>query len=272
MAANAAPHRLQSPGEDSSTSPPALEVRGVSKVYYSSGTRDVTALTPVDLAIGSDELVALVGPSGCGKSTLLNIAAGLIAPTTGEVRFAGAKLRRPDRRIGIMFQSPVLFPWRTVRKNVELPAEISNTRSAASRKKVDEVLGLVGLDEFATVYPRQLSGGMQQRAALARVLAQEPRLMLMDEPFGALDEFTREAMNIELNRIVRDSRIAVVFVTHSIPEAVFMADRVVVMSPRPGRVVGILDVDFPKERTLDIMRDPRFTDLVFEARSLLSGT
>ncbi len=169
-----------------------------------------------------------------------------------------------------MFQKPVLLPWRKVEKNVYLPAEIAGTTGPATLDRVAKVLAMVGLHDFATALPAQLSGGMQQRAALARTLVYEPELLLMDEPFGALDEFTREAMNLELSRLTHQADITSIFVTHNIPEAVFLADRVVVMSPRPGRVSGIVSVPFPKPRTVDFMRDPEFTDLAFEVRSILS--
>jgi NitT/TauT family transport system ATP-binding protein len=169
-----------------------------------------------------------------------------------------------------MFQKPVLLPWRTVEKNAYLPAEISGTMSSAIVERVSRVLAMVGLHEFATALPDQLSGGMQQRAALARTLAYEPELLLMDEPFGALDEFTREAMNLELSDLTHQAGITSLFVTHNIPEAVFLADRVVVMSPRPGRVSGIVEVPFPKPRRVEYMRDPAFTELTFEVRSILS--
>lgn len=249
-----------------------LDIRGVSKTYKSaksSSASDVIALLPVDLQVEAGDFVALVGPSGCGKSTLLNLAGGMLAPTDGEVVFAGRALRKPDRRIGIMFQSPVLFPWRTIRKNIELPAEIRRATTPEFRERVDRVLALVGLEDFAENHPQHLSGGMQQRASLARVLAQDPTLLLMDEPFSALDEFTRETMNVELARIVRDAGVAVMFVTHNITEAIFLADRVVVMSPRPGRVVGVLDVPFERPRSLSILRESEVTELVFEVRQML---
>ena len=251
---------------------PILEYRNVSKTFHSARSRnDVQALAAVDLAIHRGEFVTFVGPSGCGKSTLLNITAALMAPSSGEVRLMGAAHAEPSRRIGVMFQSPVLLPWRTVKENVLLPAEVYGLKASQVSNKVDEVLSLVGLADFATAYPDQLSGGMQQRASLARVLAYEPDVLLMDEPFGALDEFTREAMNLEVPKLTRPRSITVLFVTHNIPEAVFLADRVVVMSARPGRVAGVISVPFSHPRTIEVMREPEFTDLVFSVRSTLAA-
>lgn len=229
------------------------------------------ALEAVDLTIRRGEFVTLVGPSGCGKSTLLNITGALLAASEGMIAFKGQPLTEPHRQIGVMFQAPVLLPWRTVEKNVLLPAEIYGLPAASVQDRVRRVLNVVGLADFRDAYPHQLSGGMQQRAALARVLAYEPEVLLMDEPFGALDEFTRETMNLELSRLTREAGITVLFVTHNIPEAVFLADRVVVMSPRPGRVSGIVDVPFDQPRVVETMRDPSFTDLTFQVRSILAG-
>lgn len=247
-----------------------LQLRGISKTYRTRTAQgNVQALTPLDLDIDEGELVSFVGPSGCGKSTLLSIVAGLLRPTTGEIVFDGEPLTEPSRRIGFMFQQPVLLPWRSVRKNVLLPSEVFGSGADQFRQRADEVLRLVGLGDFMGALPQHLSGGMQQRVALARVLVYEPKMLLMDEPFGALDEFTRETMNLELLKLTKPAGITVLFVTHNISEAVFLADRVVVMSPRPGRISGIVDIPFGGERKIDIMRDPEFTDLVFEVRSLL---
>ena len=234
------------------------------------GRQPLKALEPVNLSVDRGEFICLVGPSGCGKTTLLKITAALLTPTQGTVVFKDAPLLEPSRSIGVMFQRPVLLPWRTVEKNAYLPAEISGTMGPATVERVARVLAMVGLRDFATALPDHLSGGMQQRAALARTLAYEPELMLMDEPFGALDEFTREAMNLELSELTQQAGITSLFVTHNIPEAVFLADRVVVMSPRPGRISGIVEVPFPKPRHVDFMRDPAFTELTFEVRRILS--
>jgi NitT/TauT family transport system ATP-binding protein len=247
-----------------------LDIESVSKTYGTGGST-VHALQQTDLTVRSGEFVTLVGPSGCGKSTLLNIVAGLLASSEGRVRFKGEPMDGPSRDIGFMFQAPVLLPWRTVERNVLLPAEVFGQDVKAQRTRAREVLGLVGLGEFADRYPRQLSGGMQQRVSLARVLAYEPDVLLMDEPFGALDEFTRETMNLELLKIAGATGVTVLFVTHNIGEAVFLADRVVVMSPRPGRVAGIVEVGLPRPRTIEQQHEPIFADLVFEVRGLLGG-
>ena len=221
----------------------AVQVTGVTRVF-GSGAREVVALSDVDLTVAPGEFVSLIGPSGCGKSTLLRLVADLDAPSAGTVSVFGhdARTARENREYGIAFQQAGLLPWRTVRANVELPLQLAGTGKAARRERADALLDLVGLSEFAQHHPDQLSGGMQQRVAIARALALEPSLLLMDEPFGALDEMTREHLQTQLLRICAESRAAVVFVTHSIPEAVFLSDRVVVMSPRPGRIREIVPV------------------------------
>jgi NitT/TauT family transport system ATP-binding protein len=251
---------------------PILTFRGVSKIYTTAKQEGgVQALLPVDLEVKKGEFIALVGPSGCGKSTLLNITAALLTPSTGSVSLRDEPLKEPHRQIGVMFQQPVLLPWRTVERNVLLPGEITGAVTDDLKTRMKRMLDVVGLSDFTSSYPHELSGGMQQRAALARTLTYEPEVLLMDEPFGALDEFTREAMNLELSRLVKASGITVLFVTHNIQEAVFLADRVVVMSPRPGRISGVIPVPFDHPRTIDLMREAEFTDLTFQVRSLLSG-
>jgi NitT/TauT family transport system ATP-binding protein len=247
---------------------PVVETRGLNKIFRVSGAT-VTALRDINVAVFPGEFVSFVGPSGCGKSTLLNIVAGLMPATSGEAFLHGDAVLEPSRKVGFMFQTPVLLPWRTVEKNVLLPAEVFGMDVNAHRDRARAVIEAVGLGEFINAYPRQLSGGMQQRVALARVLAYEPEVLLMDEPFGALDEFTREAMNLELMRITRPRGITVLFVTHNISEAVFLSDRVVVMTPRPGQVSGIVAVDLPRPREIEMMHDAKFTDLTFEVRNLL---
>ncbi len=229
----------------------------------------VVALESLDVAIEPGQFVSFVGPSGCGKSTLLNMIAGLLPSTTGQVLIYGDPVISPSRRVGFMFQTPVLLPWRTTENNVLLPAEVFGMNMREMREKARSVIQAVGLADFVKAYPRQLSGGMQQRVALARVLTYEPEVLLMDEPFGALDEFTREAMNLELLRITGESDITVLFVTHNITEAVFVADRVVVMTPRPGKVSGIVPVPLPRPREIQVMHDRRFSDLTFEVRNIL---
>jgi NitT/TauT family transport system ATP-binding protein len=247
---------------------PIIEAKGVSKKFRLEHDV-VSALEEVDISITRGEFVSFVGRSGCGKSTFLNIVAGLLEPTSGGVFITGERVMEPSRRVGFMFQSPVLLPWRTVESNVLMPAEVFGMDVKALLPKARSVLETVGLSDFLTAYPKQLSGGMQQRVALARVLTYEPEVLLMDEPFGALDEFTREAMNLELLRLAEKANITVLFVTHNIAEAVFMSDRVVVMTPRPGKVAGIVDVPLPHPREIAVMQDHRFTDLVFEIRGIL---
>ncbi len=246
-----------------------LKLDALAKIYHSEGRPSVEALRSVDLDIEAGSFISFVGPSGCGKSTLLNMVAGLLAPSSGKVLFEGEEVKQPSREMGVMFQRPVLLPWRTVEKNVLLPAEVFGLDLEEVRPRVQETLKMVGLGDFTEALPQHLSGGMQQRAALARVLAYRPKVLLMDEPFGALDEFTREAMNVELLKLVRPSGITVLFVTHNIQEAVFLSDRVVVMSPRPGRMAGIVDAPFGEDRDMDVMRDQKFVEAVFSVRELL---
>ncbi|MDB5622762.1 MAG: transporter ATP-binding protein [Devosia sp.] len=250
---------------------PVIETRSLAKTFAISGSEFV-ALQGVDLAIERGEFISFVGPSGCGKSTLLNMVAGLMPATSGEALVNGVAVREPSREVGFMFQTPVLLPWRTVEQNVLMPGEVFGRKDNALRDKARAVIEAVGLGGFVNAYPRQLSGGMQQRVALARVLTYEPSVLLMDEPFGALDEFTREAMNLELMRITRQAGITVLFVTHNITEAVFMSDRVVVMTPRPGKVSGIVPVDLPRPREIETMQLPRFTEILFEVRHILGGS
>jgi NitT/TauT family transport system ATP-binding protein len=247
-------------------------LEGIAKTYRTrAGQDDVEALRPVNLGIETSHFISLVGPSGCGKSTLLKIVAGLLTPSAGRVVFQGAEVVEPSRDMGFMFQAPVLLPWRTVERNVMLPAEVFQLKDPEVNERVREAIGMVGLGEFSQAMPKELSGGMQQRVALARVLAYRPKVLLMDEPFGALDEFTREAMNLELLRLIRPSGITVLFVTHNISEAVFLSDQVVVMSSRPGRVAGEVAVPFGPDRDIELMRERRFTELVFEVREILGA-
>jgi NitT/TauT family transport system ATP-binding protein len=241
-----------------------IDVKGLGKTFtLDSGP--VIALESVDLTIRKGEFISFVGPSGCGKSTLLNMVAGLLPATEGAATLNGRAINEPSRQVGFMFQTAVLLPWRTVEENVLMPAEVFGTKTEATRQKARAVLEAVGLRDFMNAYPRQLSGGMQQ----CRTLTYEPDVLLMDEPFGALDEFTREAMNLELMRITQAAGITVLFVTHNITEAVFMADRVVVMTPRPGKVSGVIDVELPRPRTIDQMQSQTFTDLIFKVRGIL---
>ena len=261
-------------GADGTTDAAAVEVTGVSKVF-SQGNDEVTALESVDLDVAAREFVSLIGPSGCGKSTLLRLVADLVEPTTGQVRVFGKTAReaRKDQDYGIAFQAAGLLPWRTVTANIELPLELHGVGKAQRRERARELLELVGLGDFARARPDQLSGGMQQRVAIARALAERPRLLLMDEPFGALDEMTRERMQAELVRLRQETGAAVVFVTHSIPEAVFLSDRVVVMSPRPGRITHAVDVPpvVRRERDEDVRETPAFYATVTAVREALRG-
>ena len=247
---------------------PVVALAGVTKQFGKGG---VTALQDVDLEIRPGEFISLIGPSGCGKSTLLRVVGDLIQPTAGTVEVNGktAARARADRDYGIVFQDSVLFDWRTVAKNIGLPLELAGWSRERRRARVQEMLDLVELSGFESHHPWQLSGGMQQRAAIARALAFEPRLLLMDEPFGALDEMTRERLNLELLRIWQASGSTVIFVTHSISEAVFLSTRVVVMSPRPGRITGIVDVDLPQPRTARTREEPRFAELIRDVRRTL---
>jgi NitT/TauT family transport system ATP-binding protein len=220
------------------------------------------ALAEVSLEIARGEFVSVVGPSGCGKTTLLRILAGLTAPTGGRVTIAGQEVTRPRRDVGMVFQSPTLLAWRTVLRNVELPAEVLRLDRAATTARAKALLRTVGLEGFEQSYPSELSGGMQQRAGICRALVHNPDLLLMDEPFGALDAMTREFMNLELQRIWMDSKKCVVFVTHSISEAVFLSDRVFVMTPRPGTIVDVVDVDLERPRSLDLLTSERAGELV----------
>ena len=265
---------VTSPGAAPTTAP-AVQVSGVSRVFASGGGREVVALEHVDLTVGAGEFVSLIGPSGCGKSTLLRLVADLDRPTGGAITVFGrsAEQARLGHDYGIAFQQAGLLPWRTVRANIELPLSLHGVGRAARRERADEMLALVGLADFADHFPDQLSGGMQQRVAIARALAERPSLLLMDEPFGALDEMTRERLQSELVRICAETQAAVVFVTHSIPEAVFLSDRVVVMSARPGRIAGIVDVRLGRsgERGDDLREDEAYFAAVTAVREALHG-
>ncbi len=252
----------------SAASQSVVSIEGVTKTFPQG---NVTALQDIDLELKPGEFVSLIGPSGCGKSTLLRVIGDLIQPTSGTVTVNGksAKQARVDGDYGIVFQDAVLFDWRTVAKNISLPLEMLGWQKERRRARVAEMLDLVELKGFGDHHPWQLSGGMQQRASIARALAFEPALLLMDEPFGALDEMTRERLNLELLSIWERLASTVVFVTHSISEAVFLSSRVVVMSPRPGRIAGIVEIDLPSPRGVETREAPRFFELVTEVRELL---
>jgi len=235
-----------------------IRVAGLEKSYRSRDRSRTRALGPVSLDIARGEFITIVGPSGCGKSTLLKLIAGLIDRSAGSISMGGREINGPQHEIGVVFQSPVLLPWRTALENVMLPAAVQRLDLAKSRARGLELLGLVGLTDFAGKYPNELSGGMQQRVAIARALMHDPAVLLMDEPFGALDAMTRENMNVEIRRIWAESGKTILFVTHSIPEAVFLATRVLVLSARPGLVADVVDVDLGAERSLDIVTSDAF--------------
>ncbi len=248
-----------------------IAVKGINKVFNAGSDEQVIALQDIHLDIYPGEFISLIGPSGCGKSTLLRLIADLITPSSGEVRVNGKSPHkaRKDRDYGMVFQAATLYEWRTVSKNIQLPLEIMGFPRAKRQERAQQMLDLVELGTFGNHYPWQLSGGMQQRVAIARALAFQPSLILMDEPFGALDEFTRERMNMELLRIWQQTGITVVFVTHSIPEAVFLSNRIVIMSPRPGRITKIVETDLPYPRAFETRELPRYFEKVTEVRELL---
>ena len=247
-----------------------IAIRHLSKVYGGRGG-NVTALSDIDCTIGDGEFMSIVGPSGCGKSTLLKILAGLLQRSGGEALLNGTPIDGPRKDIGVVFQSPVLFPWRTVLGNVLLPVDVQQLGREKMQQRALDLLNLVGLKGFEHRYPWELSGGMQQRVALVRALIHDPAILLMDEPFGALDALTREAMNVELQRIWMESRKTVVFITHSTSEAVFLADRVMVMTPRPGKIEDMLEIDLPRPRSLDVMTTEKFGTYVRRIRKSLNA-
>ena len=235
-----------------------IVVSSLEKTYATRGRTQVQALAGISVEIGTGEFITIVGQSGCGKTTLLKILAGLLQRSAGSVTLRGQPVDEPSRDIGIVFQDPVLLPWRTVFDNVMLPVEVLGLDRKSSAKRGMDLLGLVGLRGFEEKYPHELSGGMRQRVAIARALVHDPSLLLMDEPFGALDAMTREFMNLELLRIWKESGKTIVFITHSIPDAAFLADRVIVMSARPGRIKEIVEVTLPRPRDLDMMASDDF--------------
>jgi NitT/TauT family transport system ATP-binding protein len=248
----------------------AITVSAIDKRYASRhGT--VNALDAITFTVGEGEFVAVVGPSGCGKSTLLKILAGLLPSSGGDALLRGTKIAGPRRDIGVVFQSPVLFPWRTVLDNVLLPIEFRKWPMASYRQSAVDLLAMVGLSEFAQRYPFELSGGMQQRTAIVRALVQDPRLLLMDEPFGALDAMTREQMNLELMRIWSKSDKTVIFITHSIAEAIFLSDRVIAMTARPGTIADVITINLPRPRELSVINTDRFGRYAAKLRSLLDA-
>ena len=248
----------------------SISVTDLHKTY---DTRDgtVDAVRGATFEVKDGEFVSLVGPSGCGKSTILQICAGLVSPTQGQVEVGGLPARPGRREVGIMFQAPVLLPWRSVCDNVLLPTEVFRMDKVPAKERALELLDLVGLQGFEEKHPWELSGGMQQRASLARVLVADPDILLMDEPFSALDEFTRERLNLELAKIHESLGRTVLYVTHNIEEAVFLSDRVVVMKPHPGEILEIVDTGLPRPRKLEVLQEPRTIELVIDIRQMLFG-
>ena len=251
------------------TSATALHIDSVSLTYRSRGQGEVTALEKMSLDVRDNEFITIVGQSGCGKSTLLRLVSGLLPPTTGRIDLADRPVTGPRSDVGIVFQSAVLLPWRTVLENVLLPIEFLKLDTTKYEGRARELLALVGLKGFESAYPRALSGGMQQRVSISRALVSDPRILLMDEPFGALDAMTREELSFELLRIWDERKKTVLFVTHSIPEAVLLANRVVVMTPRPARVAKIIEVNLPRPRTLEMEFSDEFRRATDEIRELI---
>jgi NitT/TauT family transport system ATP-binding protein len=248
------------------SAPSLIEAIRLNKIYAAQDGRPIVALQDIDFQIEAGEFITVVGPSGCGKSTLLRIIAGILPGGTGSLSHAGTPIIGPSRSIGVVFQAPVLLPWRTALENVLVPIEIQRRGRAGHIEKARNLLRMVGLEGFEGKYPRELSGGMQQRVGIARALIHDPDLLLMDEPFGALDAMTCEQMNLELLRIWGGSGKTVMLVTHSIPEAVFLADRIIVMSPRPGRITDIITVDLPRPRNLAMVNTAAFGQMTDSIR------
>jgi NitT/TauT family transport system ATP-binding protein len=248
-----------------------IALEAVTKTFHSRDGEQVTALEGVDLRVGKGEFVCLVGPSGCGKSTMLRLVGGLIQPSQGRVMVGGSQVTEPRSDTGIVFQAPTLLPWATVLDNVLFPLRMMRRFEPTSVDRARDLLALVGLGGFEKKYPRELSGGMQQRAGICRALVHEPEILLMDEPFGALDALTREELTLELLRIWTERPKTILFVTHSIPEAVLLADRVVVMSPRPGRIEEIITVDLPRPRGFEQEAQHGFQSATKRIRTLIFG-
>lgn len=257
---------------NAATPTPIFVVDGVAK-GFTDGHRPIQALRPISFQLHAGEIVCLVGPSGSGKSTLLRIMGGLIPPDVGAMWFEGQPHRAPNTAIGFVFQKTNLMPWRTILQNILLPIEIQQGKvSSAQRERAEAMLATMGLKDFEHAYPRQLSGGMNQRVVLARTLLQQPRLLLMDEPFGQLDALTRERLNLELLRLQAAEGITILMVTHSISEAVLLSDRIFVLSERPGRLIAQVEVPLPRPRTLALMSTPAFGAIAIQVRSLIGET
>jgi NitT/TauT family transport system ATP-binding protein len=249
----------------------AITARGLGKAYATNAGDPIQALTSVSFEVGVGEFVSLVGPSGCGKTTVMRILAGLVGGYTGSVSIGDRIVHGPTPEIGVVFQDANLMPWRTILANVMLPGQVLRLDKAACKARALDLLALVGLNGFEEKLPGELSGGMRQRAAIARALLHDPKILLLDEPFGALDAMTRDTMNVELARIAAQAGKTVFLITHSIAESVFLSDRVLVMSSRPGRIIEEIEIDLPKPRTLDVVAEPRFAETVLRIRRLLEG-
>jgi len=254
---------------DTQSRRPVIELQGVSKTYQTADGK-VPSLRPIDFTIGEGEFVVVVGPSGCGKTTLLKMIAGLLPPSEGEIRVEGTPIIKPHGGVGIVFQTAMLLPWRSVFRNVMMPVEVKGLPYEEYAERARALLKMVGLQGFENKFPWQLSGGMQQRASICRALVHDPKIVLMDEPFGALDAMTRERMNVELQRIQRETKKTILLITHSIPEAVFLADRVMVMSARPGNIAAVYQVPLRRPRSLDVLSDPAFVELTQTIRAHFS--
>lgn len=264
---------MRTPTEDIATKDvaPIVRIHGVTKTYVAKRGTAVTALEGVDLSIQPGEVVTLVGPSGCGKSTLLKVLAGLTTPTEGWLTLDGKRHLGPSPKIGVVYQQPLLLPWKSVIDNVLIPIKVQKRDVRAFRKVAEALLATMGLSDFADSYPHQLSGGMQQRVGIARALVQDPEILLMDEPFGALDAMTRDQLTMELLRIQSEFQKTLIFVTHSIAESVLLADRVAVMTPRPGKISDVIDVTLPRPRTLGLVNTPEFGAYVDQVRQVLEN-
>lgn len=251
-----------------------IKIENLSMKYPNkNGGEPVTALQNVNLDIKQGEFISLLGPSGCGKTTLLRIIADLLQPTEGKITVRGETPRdiRLKKKYGVVFQNPVLYDWRTIRRNICMPMELMGMKKADRTKQVTKMLDLVGLQDFGKRYPYELSGGMQQRVGIARALAIDPEILLMDEPFSALDEFTREKLHVDLLEIWRKTNKTVIFVTHNISEAVFLSDRVVVLSPHPGRVSTVIDINLPRPRDMESKQTTEFYDYITKIRNSFEG-
>jgi NitT/TauT family transport system ATP-binding protein len=251
--------------------PILITIAGLQKQFTTHSGETVTALSNVNLSVGENEFISVVGPSGCGKTTLMRILAGLEVASAGQLKLEGSEISGPRSNVGVVFQQATLLPWNSVLTNVLLPAHLKNDKSEATIKRAKHLLEFMGLGGFDHKYPFELSGGMQQRVAICRALMRDPKVLLMDEPFGALDAMTREAMNLELMRVWSEEKKTVIFITHSIPEAVLLSDRVVVMSPRPGRISEIVSIDIDRPRNLECMGTPRFGELCDHIRSIFGS-